>query len=127
MPPALAPRGIAMAQLGDFNMDFAVSFAPGTRIDGEVFYNYGMTAFPHEEAPGISFFFQDDAGEVFHTCSTYGPGVEAMMMAYDLLDMAPRGRDESQMAEAVEWVRHHDRHESAPASAPTSSCCAARA
>ena len=111
----------------DFNLDFHVSFPPESRVDGEVDYNYRMTAFPQEEAPGISFFYKDDAGEVFHTYSTFGRGVEAMMMTYDMLDMAPLGRGEEQDAYGMEWVRHHDRYESAPASAATSSCCAARA
>jgi predicted dithiol-disulfide oxidoreductase (DUF899 family) len=110
----------------DFNADFAVSFPAETRIAGEVYYNYGMTAFPQEEAPGISFFFKDDAGDVFHTYSTYGRGVEAMMMAYDLLDMAPKGRDEAQMTYGMEWVRHHDRYDATPAPAATASCCASR-
>lgn len=109
----------------DFNVDFAVSFPPESRVDGEVYYNYRMTAFPKEEAPGISFFYKDDAGEVFHTYSTFGRGVEAMMMTYDLLDMAPKGRGEEGDAYGMEWVRHHDRYESA--AVPASSCCAARA
>ena len=116
----------ASAHDGDFNLDFAVSFPPASRVDGEVFYNYGMTAFPQEEAPGISFFYKDDAGAVFHTYSTFGRGVEAMMgTTYELLDMAPRGRDEDALAYTMEWVRHHDRYEDGPA--PAASCCAARA
>jgi predicted dithiol-disulfide oxidoreductase (DUF899 family) len=107
----------------EFNADFGVSFAPGARIDGEVYYNYHMTAFPLEEAPGISVFFKDDAGEVFHTYSTYGRGVEAMMGAYNLLDLTPKGRDEEGLANPMAWVRHHDRYEAAPAEA----CCAAHA
>ena len=106
----------------DFNLDFHVSFTPETRVDGEVEYNYGRMKFPQEEAPGISFFYKDDAGAVFHTYSTFGRGVEAMMMTYDLLDMAPLGRGEEQDAYGMEWVRHHDRYETAPAA----SCCAAR-
>ena len=118
----------ASAHDSDFNQDFAVSFPPGSRVDGEVFYNFGMTAFPQEEAPGISFFHKDDAGGVFHTYSTFGRGVEAMMATtYNLLDMAPKGRDEDALAYTMEWVRHHDRYESAPASAPAPSCCATRA
>ncbi len=105
----------------DFNHDFAVSFPPESRVDGKVFYNFGMTAFPQEEAPGISFFYKDDAGDVFHTYSTFGRGVEVMMGTYDLLDMAPRGRDEDALAYTMEWVRHHDRYE------PQGSCCESHA
>ena len=117
----------ASASGNDFNTDFAVSFPPESRVDGEVYYNYRMTGFPQEEAPGISFFCKDDAGEVFHTYSTFGRGVEAMMMTYDMLDMAPQGRGEDGDDYGMQWVRHHDRYEPAPATTATSSCCAARA
>lgn len=111
----------------DFNQDFHVSFSPQDRADGEVDYNYHRIAFPQDEAPGISFFVKDDAGEVFHAYSTYGRGVEVMMTAYRLLDMAPRGRDEAQMRFGMEWLRHHDRYDDAPAPAAASSCCTSRA
>jgi predicted dithiol-disulfide oxidoreductase (DUF899 family) len=110
----------------DFNLDFHVSFPPQARVDGEVVYNYGRVAFPQEEAPGISFFARDDAGEVFHTYSTFGRGVEVMMGTYHLLDMAPAGRGEDGDAHGMAWVRHHDRYETAAAPAPAASCCASR-
>ena len=117
------------SQHSDFNRDFAVSFTPADRVDGEVYYNYDRVAFPQEEAPGVSMFYKDDAGEVFHTYSTFGRGVEVMMGTYNLLDIAPKGRDEDKDAYGMEWVRHHDRYEavSATASAATLSCCASRA
>lgn len=110
----------------DFNHDFHVSFKPEERARGEVYYNYGMTDFPAEEAPGISVFFKDDAGEVFHTYSTYGRGVEVMMGTYQLLDLTPKGRDEDEVPNRMYWVRHHDRYESAPAAA-SGACCSAKA
>jgi predicted dithiol-disulfide oxidoreductase (DUF899 family) len=106
----------------DFNYDFGVSFAPEELAKGEVNYNFGMRAFPSEEAPGISVFYKNDAGEVFHTYSTYGRGVEVMMGTYNLLDLAPKGRDEHNPHHAMDWVRHHDRYESATAAKPASSC-----
>jgi predicted dithiol-disulfide oxidoreductase (DUF899 family) len=112
----------------DFNHDFHVSFTPEERSRGEVYYNYGMQNFPAEEAPGISLFYKNDAGEVFHTYSTYGRGVEAMMGTYNLLDLAPKGRDERDVDYKMEWVRHHDRYEPAPvgkAAPAAGSCCAA--
>jgi predicted dithiol-disulfide oxidoreductase (DUF899 family) len=78
----------------DFNHDFGVSFTP-------------------EEAPGISVFYKDDAGAVFHTYSTYGRGVEVMMGTYNMLDLMPKGRGERDVAHKMEWVRHHDRYERA--------------
>jgi predicted dithiol-disulfide oxidoreductase (DUF899 family) len=114
----------------DFNRDFHVSFTLEERAMGEVYYNYGMTAFPAEEAPGISLFYKNDAGEIFHTYSTFGRGVEVMMGTYFLLDLAPKGRDEREVPYKMEWVRHHDRYEPQPvakAAPAAGSCCAAHA
>ena len=94
----------------DFNYDFGVSFTPEEVAKGEVDYNYGRWRFAHEELPGISVFCRNDAGEVFHTYSTYGRGVEVMMGAYNLMDLAPKGRDEDNLNFTMEWVRHHDRY-----------------
>jgi predicted dithiol-disulfide oxidoreductase (DUF899 family) len=114
----------------EFNHDFGVSFSPAELAGGEVDYNYGRQPFPSEEAPGISVFYRDDAGEVFHTYSTYGRGVEAMIGTYSLLDLVPKGRDEHNAAYTMDWVRHHDRYEPAQLAQPTQaagSCCAAHA
>lgn len=94
----------------DFNRDFGVSFTPEQVATGTVHYNYGPWPHPHEELPGISVFCKDDAGDVFHTYSTYGRGVEVMMGTYHMLDLVPKGRDEAQLAFSMAWVRHHDRY-----------------
>ena len=107
----------------DFNHDFGVSFTPEQLARGEVDYNYGQRSFPVEEAPGISVFYRDRAGLVFHTYSTYGRGVELMMGAYDFLDIAPKGRDEDGLPHTMDWVRHHDRYEAAGAAQPAAACC----
>jgi predicted dithiol-disulfide oxidoreductase (DUF899 family) len=100
----------------DFNYDFHVSFTPEEVAKGKIYYNYGGEwKFPHEELPGISVFYKDDAGEVFHTYSTYGRGVEVMMGTYNMLDLMPKGRDEQNDDYGMQWVRHHDRYEPAPA------------
>ncbi|MDM0067298.1 thioredoxin family protein [Variovorax sp. J31P207] len=104
----------------DFNRDFGVSFTPEEIASGKVRYNYVTQAFPAEEAPGISVFYKDDADQVFHTYSTYGRGVEVMMGTYDLLDLTPKGRDEHNPGHTMDWVRHHDRYDTAAAG----SCCA---
>ena len=100
----------------DFNQDFHVSFTPQEE-KGQVEYNYSLQPFACDELPGISVFYKGDAGEVFHTYSTYGRGVEVMMGTYNMLDLTPKGRDESDGGMA--WVRHHDRYEAAAADA----CC----
>ena len=106
----------------------ASSFTPEEVAKGELYYNYGMRPFAYEEGPGISVFYKDDAGNVFHTYSTYGRGVEVMMGTYNLLDLTPKGRDERDVAYKMEWVRHHDRYEpTPPATTATAvgSCCKA--
>ena len=109
----------------DFNRDFHVSFTAEDRSDGEVYYNFHMMAFPSEEAPGISVFYKDDAGDVFHTYSTFGRGVEVMMGTYNLIDLTPKGRDEDGLSCTMAWVRHHDRYE--PQAQPAAAACCSQA
>ena len=106
----------------DFNFDFGVSFTPEEKLKNEVTYNYGKQPFESEELPGISVFVKDDAGDVFHTYSTYRRGVEVMMGTYNLLDLTPMGRNERDVSHKMEWVRHHDRYE--PQAKSAGSCCA---
>jgi predicted dithiol-disulfide oxidoreductase (DUF899 family) len=94
----------------DFNRDFHVSFTPEEMAQGEVYYNYGMTEFPSEEAPGISVFYKDPSGAVFHTYSAYARGLDMLVGAYNYLDLAPKGRDEAALPWTMAWVRHHDRY-----------------
>ena len=94
----------------DFNHDFHVSFTPDEMARGEVYYNYTMTEFPSEEAPGLSAFYQDPNGAVFHTYSTYARGLDMLVGAYNYLDLAPKGRDEAALPWTMAWVRHHDRY-----------------
>ena len=109
----------------DFNRDFGVTFTPEERASGEADYNFGKVP-PGDEMPGVSVFWKDDSGEVFHTYSTYGRGVEVMMHTYRLLDLTPKGRDEDALGFTMEWVRHHDRYETSPAAkAAAGSCCGA--
>ena len=114
----------------DFNHDFGVSFTPEELAKGAVHYNYAMQPSPGEEMPGISVFYRDEAGGIFHTYSTYGRGVEVMMGTYSLLDLTPLGRNEHNPDFTMDWVRHHDRYEPAPPAQPApaaGSCCHAHA
>jgi predicted dithiol-disulfide oxidoreductase (DUF899 family) len=112
----------------DFNFDFGVSFTPEQRAREDISYNYGTQPMNAEELPGISAFIRDDAGAVFHTYSTYGRGVEAMMGTYMLLDLTALGRHEEGLSFPMAWVKHHDRYEmAAAAKAQAHSCCGERA
>jgi predicted dithiol-disulfide oxidoreductase (DUF899 family) len=94
----------------DFNRDFHVSFTKDEMEKGEVDYNFGVTRFPANEAPGVSVFYKDAEGSIFHTYSAYARGLEPMLATYDLLDMTPKGRDEDHFAFPMAWIRHHDRY-----------------
>ena len=76
-------------------------------------YNYQLTEFPSEERPGASVFYKNDAGEIFHTYSSYGRGLDILIGAYNFLDIAPKGRDEEALKFSMAWVRHHDKYEGA--------------
>jgi predicted dithiol-disulfide oxidoreductase (DUF899 family) len=93
-----------------FNFDYRVSFSEEERAKGKVYYNYDTTDFPSEEAPGASVFYKNGAGEVFHTYSSYGRGLDLLLGAYNYLDLTPKGRDEDELPYPMAWIRHHDRY-----------------
>ncbi len=95
----------------DFNYDFHASFTPQQRDTGAVDYNYAMQEFPSEEAPGASVFAKDPSGRLFHSYSTYGRGLDALIGTYTLLDLVPKGRNEGELPFGMAWVRHHDRYD----------------
>ena len=93
----------------DFNHDYRVSFTKDEIAKGK-YYNYGTSEFPSEEAHGTSVFYKDEAGEVFHTYSSYARGPEPLLGVYSYLDLVPKGRDEDAFPFPMAWVRHHDRY-----------------
>jgi len=94
----------------DFNHDYHVSFTAEEIAKGNVYYNYGPNGFPSEEAPGISVFYKNGNGAVFHTYSAFARGAEPLLGGYYLLDAVPKGRDEAALPFTMAWVRHHDRY-----------------
>jgi predicted dithiol-disulfide oxidoreductase (DUF899 family) len=95
----------------DFNWDFHVSFKPEDVARKQVYYNYKIQSFPVAEGPGISVFYKDEAGTVFHTYSSFSRGLDMFITAYHLLDIVPKGRDEAGFSYGMQWLRHHDRYE----------------
>lgn len=105
----------------DFNFDYNVSFTPEQIADGRAVYNYRKMDFEMDEMPGLSVFYKDQNGEVFHTYSCYARGADPMIGAYRYLDIVPKGRDENGPGgNLTDWVRHHDKYDDA---APEP-CCA---
>jgi predicted dithiol-disulfide oxidoreductase (DUF899 family) len=97
----------------DFNFDYQVSATPKEKASGKALYNYEITEFPSDERPGASVFYKNEAGDIFHTYSSYGRGLDMLIGAYHFLDLAPKGRDEEGLAWSMAWVRHHDRYDNA--------------
>jgi predicted dithiol-disulfide oxidoreductase (DUF899 family) len=87
----------------DFNYDFDVSFSE------ESPYNYGSQT-ASGEREGVSVFFKDDDGAIFHTYSTYARGIDLLNTAYNYLDLVPKGRDEEGQAPQF-WLRRHDEYD----------------
>ena len=92
----------------DFNFDYRVSFTPDELATGAVDYNYGERKTAMTELPGISLFYKDEAGQIFHTYSCYSRGLDMLNAAYHYLDLVPTGRDEAGLPYKQAWVRHHD-------------------
>ena len=99
----------------DFNYDFHVSFRKEDLATGKVFYNYGIVEnlpVHLEDLQGISCFYKDEAGDIYHTYSTYGRGGELQLTTYHYLDIAPLGRNETgENGDLTSWVRHHDKYD----------------
>jgi predicted dithiol-disulfide oxidoreductase (DUF899 family) len=95
----------------DFNYDYHVSFSK-EEATGKVYYNYENRDFVSEEAAGLSVFYKDINGDIFHTYSTFGRGDEMVDTTYMYLDLTPKGRDETGPHYNLgDWVRHHDRYD----------------
>ena len=110
----------------DFNADFSVGFTEAQQRDG-IEYNYHRegawtlrgdggeaakfaamsgtdVATYIRERPGMSSFVRDE-GAVYHTYSTYARGLDGLWGAYQWLDRAPKGRNETGA-----WWRRHDEY-----------------
>ena len=105
----------------DFNFDFHVSFTKEDLAGDKVFYNFA--AIPpedaHDELPGLSTFYRNENGEIFHTYSSYARGSEEMIGTLMILDRAPFGRNEGSI---MDFVKRHDEYPQATDAGPPSSC-----
>lgn len=92
----------------DFNFDYHVSFTPEELAKKEAFYNFTLQDSLDSEREGVSVFYKDSIGKVFHTYSTYARGIDMLNTAYNYLDLVPKGRDENGRGQF--WVRRHDEY-----------------
>jgi len=106
----------------DFNYDYHVSFTKEDLASGKAVYNFTEAPVPAEpadtELPGLSAFSKDEAGDVFHTYSSYGRGPEELIGTLMILDRAPKGRNEKS---TMDFVRRHDEYKEEP---KAHDCCA---
>jgi predicted dithiol-disulfide oxidoreductase (DUF899 family) len=93
----------------DYNYDHQASFRPEDTASGHVFYNYETVDMRMTDREGISVFYKDSDGAIFHTYSTYARGIDAVNPTYQFLDLVPKGRDEKPDP-PQKWVRYHDRY-----------------
>ena len=96
------------SQGNDFNFDYHVSFTQEDEKKNKTYYNYAEDKF-FSELPGLSVFYKNEDGEVFHTYSTYARGLDILVGAYHFIDLTPKGRNEDP-ASTMDWVRRHDQY-----------------
>ena len=96
----------------DFNYDYHVSFTKDELTGGDASYNFSEVPARADatdtELPGMSAFYKNEAGEVFHTYSSYARGAEEWIGTLMILDRAPKGRNETN---TMDFVRRHDEYE----------------
>ncbi len=93
----------------DFNYDFGVSFTEDAQANGGE-YNFRWEDDPGDEGHGLSSFALED-GVVHRVYSTYARGTDVFNTFYQLLDRAPKGRDEDNIPPGQWWWRRHDEYE----------------
>jgi len=93
---------------GDFNYDFQASFRKSDMEKGPVFFNFKEQKLTGTDQPGLSVFYKDEAGAIYHTYSTYERGLDILIGAYNWIDLTPVGRNEKDGM--GDWMRYHDRY-----------------
>lgn len=92
----------------EFNYDFGVSYTRDELDRDKVLHNFTIQKLKGEEQPGLSVFYKDQAGNIFHTYSSYERGLDILLGTYNYLDLTPRGRNESS---PMDWMNFHDKYD----------------
>ena len=93
----------------NFNYDFHVSFTPEQIRTGRLFYNYSNLKMEIDEREGVSAFYRESNGQVYHTYSSYARGIDLLNTTYNFLDITAKGRNENP-DQPQDWVRYHDEY-----------------
>lgn len=88
----------------DFNYDFQASFTEEEVEKELAFYNYTQQNPMSTDREGVSVFYINEGGDIFHTYSTYARGIDMMNITYQFLDLVPKGRQDDR------GLRHHDQY-----------------
>jgi predicted dithiol-disulfide oxidoreductase (DUF899 family) len=88
----------------DFNYDFQASFTEEEVEKEQAFYNYTQQNPMSTDREGVSVFYINEGGHIFHTYSTYARGIDMMNITYQFLDLVPKGRQDDR------GLRHHDQY-----------------
>ncbi len=96
-------------QGSNFGADFGVNFYDGDQTEQQQGYNYGGKVHG-EELPGLSVFVRLSNGTIAHSYSTYGRGLDALNGAYHMLDLTPKGRDETDLPFTMAWLKRNDEY-----------------
>ena len=112
------------SQGSDFNYDYGVSFTKEELDKAELPYNYTTNTekrYQSDQLPGLSVFYKEPSGEIFHTYSSYARGLDSIIGANHFLDLTPKGRSErGPDGKMVGWVKRHDQYGDVPKAA---ACC----
>jgi predicted dithiol-disulfide oxidoreductase (DUF899 family) len=96
----------------DFNSDFNASYTQADIDAGKpLVYNYAESdelVTEEMEIHGLSSFYRDEDGAIYHTYSTYARGGDQMINAHNYLDLTPNGRNEKT---TMDWLRLHDSYD----------------
>lgn len=117
----------------DFNYDFGVTVDPAIAPpeynyqDAEALKARGQLEDVKGELPGLSVFLRNGE-KIYHSYSTFGRGLDALLNTYNILDLTPYGRQETWEDSPAGWprtnefwLRHHDKYDGQPQAMPD--CC----
>ncbi|WP_430311048.1 DUF899 domain-containing protein [Rummeliibacillus pycnus] len=93
------------SQQTDFNYDFQATFPKEDVVNKKAFYNYAFQDPMSQDREGVSVFYKDEDGNIYHTYSTYARGIDMLNITYQFLDLVPKGRQDKL------GLRHHDKYE----------------
>ncbi|MFT4519498.1 MAG: putative dithiol-disulfide oxidoreductase (DUF899 family) [Halioglobus sp.] len=94
----------------DFSLDFVVSFEHKDGPPTEPNYNFARQTFKGDEAPGLSIFYRDEAGDIYYTYSCYARGQDMLNGSYHHMDLIPKGRDEAGLPHTMAWLKRRDQY-----------------